>query len=587
MVATSTSLLDYAADCLEQLQSDAIVVTGVDRFFQPLYGEQASPIHWLTGFDGSSATVLVTKTSIDLITDARYTAYARKKVLPGVRVLDQQDTSLESLLAQTFPQKATIIFDPWRVSVALFNKLSQALPHLEFVGASYDLFEKKAHPSLSPGNIYVLDKSDASVLRACMKIRDSLADDEALFCGDCVSLSWLVGLRQQTPSYVPATNMYGLLSKTSFFLWCDLSCVSDDVRAYVSSWASLLPLDDFEATFTSIMDMSSLVYVPEKTPYEVWRLVMQDKRPTRSIANPITPLQIIKTETELAHLKQAQQKEGVAFSRLFFDVDKAMSAQTPLTEWDIVSRLEEIRQEQRSYKGPSFPTIASTGVNGAFVHYHPKQGQSAPLIPGHILLVDAGGHYWPGGTTDTTRTVALGDIHDPYISAAYTRVLKGMIAHTCAVFPEKTRGIHLEALARQFLWQEGLDYAHATGHGVGYFLNVHEPPTLSGRDDGIALKPGMTVTCEPGYYREGAFGMRLENMMSVVPASLKGFLTFEVLTLVPFDYRLIDLRALTPAEMAWMNHYHDTVFDTISPLLGETSLQNWLQAKTSPLEILS
>jgi Xaa-Pro aminopeptidase len=201
-----------------------------------------------------------------------------------------------------------------------------------------------------------------------------------------------------------------------------------------------------------------------------------------------------------------------------------------------------------------------------------------------ILLIDAGGHYRPAATTDTSRTLFLGSAPDEALCSLYTRLLKGLIAYSCATFAEGVRGVHLEVLARQYLWEVGLDYPHATGHGVGAFLNVHAPPRLSMRGDDLALKPGMKITCEPGYYRPHHFGMRLEDMLSIHQNHRTGTLYFQSETCVPFELSLVKVSMLDTHELSWLDAYHQRVWDLLHPLLKEEELRNWLERKTRPLQ---
>jgi Xaa-Pro aminopeptidase len=584
MVTGFDVTVDFAKSRVHAAGVDAFLITGVDRFLQPCSRDDDWPIKWLTAFEGSAGSVLLTGSEVFLLTDARYTEVAKTVVPPGVSVIDSHKTSLHDVLRQHLPQSGHLLLDPWRLSAKLYDQITKSVPKVTVQTGEIPLFDKVAALPRKNTPFWLFNALGHHFKESYARVRAHLNDAETFFCGDCVALSWLLNIRQPGVDYVPAARIYGLITAKSIFVWCEMECVSDEVRSALSPLVSFLPLSEFDETFSALIQNVAVTYEPERTPYAVLQLIEKSGRPARPKASPIRPLQIIKTPEALAHLGYAHEREGLAFVRLFYDVETSMAGHGAMTEYEIVKRLEDIRESCARYKGPSFPTIASAGSNGAFVHYRPSPEKTGSLSHGHLFLLDAGGHYLPGATTDTTRTIALGAPHNPKVITYYTAVLKGLIAYTRALFPSGTRGVQLEALARAPLWRMGADYDHATGHGVGSFLNVHEPPTLGARDDGIALAPSMVVTCEPGYYKSGAFGIRLENMMVVVKSAEEGFLTFETLTLVPFDRTLIDCQALDAGEIDWIDRYHERVFDGLSPLLDEASLQDWLYAKTRPLE---
>ena len=584
MVTGFDVTLDFAKSRVREAGVDGFLITNVDRFLQPCSRDDDWPIKWLTGFEGSAGTVLLTTSDVTLITDARYATMAKTVVPPGVAVADSHKMPLKDILCQHIPQAGHLLLDPWRLSAQLYGQVQKSIPQVTIQTGPLPLFDKIA--ALPPKNtpFWLFNALGHHFKESYARVRAHLKDTEAFFCGDCAALSWLLNIRQPGVGYVPAARIYGLITAKSIFVWCEMECVSDDVRSALAPLVSFLPLSEFDETFEALIQNVSVVYEPAKTPQAVLELVSKARRLVQAGPSPIRPLQIIKTPEALRHLAYAHEREGIAFVRLFYDIEAALAGHGVLTEFEVAGRLEDMREACSRYKGPSFPTIASAGSNGGFVHYRPTREKTVSLVHGGLFLLDAGGHYLPGATTDTTRTIALGPPHDPEVKAYYTAVLKGLIAYTCVIFPKGTRGVQLEALARAPLWRMGADYDHATGHGVGSFLNVHEPPILGSRDDGIALEPAMVVTCEPGYYRSGAFGIRLENMMVVVKSAEEGFLTFETLTLVPFDRTLIDLSVLNAQEIAWINDYHERVFDALSPLLDEDALQDWLHEKTRPLD---
>lgn len=582
------SRLESVRAFLRKEHLDAYLVTNLDRFLQVTSSEEHWPLKWTTGFDGSSGLAFVLQDCIYLLTDARYASYAETVVFPNVKVVNTSETSLESFCADILQGIRTLGCDPWCTSTAMVDHLRKVMPMVDCTACTPpDLQPESLTASRLPGGM--LKEMGHTLRSSYAHLEKNFDAHDGFFCGNSTALSWLMCVRTKTYPYLPILPSYGLLTQKTLFLWCNKDVIDDKIRDALEPLVCFIPLEDFDETYTALLNEYHITCASSETPWAVARISEMCEKPLAyTERNPVTPLQIVKTDRERAYLDKAQKKEGVAFSRLIFDVAEAIAREEKLTEWDVVCRLEEIRRADPTYQGPSFPTISATGINGAQIHYRPSEATAQTLKPNSLLLVDAGGQYLPGATTDTTRTVCLGAEVDTQHKIFYTRVLKGFIAYVSAVFPVSTRGVHLEGLVRSPLWEVGCDYAHATGHGVGAFLNVHEPPTLGARDDGIALKAGMVLTCEPGYYKEKAFGLRIENMMTVEACEKSGrekpFLRFQQATYVPLDTKLIDTSLLTESERLWVNDYHDIVLEKLMPLLEDDSLQNWLEEATEPLK---
>ncbi|WP_022722155.1 aminopeptidase family protein P, partial [Rhodopseudomonas sp. B29] len=301
-------------------------------------------------------------------------------------------------------------------------------------------------------------------------------------------------------------------------------------------------------------------------------------------ADPIALLKAVKNTTEIAGTKTAHRRDAVALARFLAFID-AEAPKGSLTEIDAVEALETFRRDTGALKDVSFPTISGTGPNGAIVHYRVTRKSNRRIQPGDLLLIDSGAQY-QDGTTDVTRTIAIGE-PTAEMRDRFTRVLRGHIAIARAVFPDGTTGAQLDTLARQFLWQAGIDFEHGTGHGVGSYLSVHEGPARISKLGSTPLKRGMILSNEPGYYKTDGFGIRIENLELVVEKTIDGaekpMNGFETLTLAPIDRRLIDVAMLSRKELAWLNAYHARVRDEVRPQLdGPTQL--WLDAATAPLE---
>ena len=300
--------------------------------------------------------------------------------------------------------------------------------------------------------------------------------------------------------------------------------------------------------------------------------------------SPVESLKSIKNPVEIEYECRVMPYDGAALCRLFRWIEKRLDENIPLREAEVAAKIAAIRSKHPAYLCESFEAIVGYGANGAVVHYHPGAGRDAELEKDSLLLVDSGAHYIHG-TTDITRTVALGTPSGE-MRRIFTLVLKGHIALATAVFPEGTRGAQLDVLARQFLWREGLGYLHGTGHGIGYMLNVHEgPQNIRLQENPALLKPGMLLSNEPGYYKEGHYGIRCENTLLVKEwgtTAFARFLCFETISFYPFDRKLIDKELLTSFEAEWIDGYHQRVFEVLSPLLDADESQ-WLREKTKPL----
>jgi Xaa-Pro aminopeptidase len=301
-------------------------------------------------------------------------------------------------------------------------------------------------------------------------------------------------------------------------------------------------------------------------------------------ADPVTAMKAIKNATEIAGAHAAQVRDGAAMVRFLAWFDRE-APRGQLTEIAAVEALESFRRDTGLLKDVSFPSISGTGPNGAIVHYRVTHGSNRPIRDGDLFLIDSGGQY-EDGTTDITRTIAVGTPTEE-MRTRFTQVLKGHIAIARAVFPDGVTGGQLDTLARQYLWQAGVDFEHGTGHGVGSYLSVHEGPARIAKMGSVPLRRGMILSNEPGYYKAGAFGIRIENLVLVVegpnvPGAEKPLNAFETITLAPIDRRLIDTGLMTADEIAWLDGYHARVAETLAPLVDKDT-QAWLRAATLPL----
>ena len=394
------------------------------------------------------------------------------------------------------------------------------------------------------------------------------------------SIAWLANIRGGDVPYTPFVLAFAVLDKdANLKIYTDRRKLSPAIEAALEPGISILARDAFEAALAKLGKDGAQVRADSAGTSEAILAGLKDAGAKISMAeDPCALPKACKNETELAGMRGAHQTDGAALCRFLAWLDREAPS-GGLTEMAAAERLEAFRRESDDIRGLSFPTISGAGSNGAIVHYRVTPESDQPLLPGSLYLVDSGAQY-PAGTTDVTRTIAIGTPSSEMIDR-FTRVLRGHIALASAVFPDGTTGSQLDALARTPLWQAGLDYDHGTGHGVGSFLGVHEgPQRISKMPSRVAMKPGMVVSDEPGYYQTGAYGIRIENLLYVreqeQKAGGKAFYGFEMLTLAPIDLNLVDKSMLDPAETEWLNSYHRRVTETLSPML-DTGTRAWLK----------
>jgi Xaa-Pro aminopeptidase len=409
---------------------------------------------------------------------------------------------------------------------------------------------------------------------------------DALVVSDSQALAWTFNIRGGDLPHTPVVLAFALVPKEGRpSLYVDGRKLANDVRHRLEELADVRTPSDFERDLAALGKAERTVRLdPAGTADAIARLITQNGGTIARGSDPIAPMKAVKNAVEIAGARAAQRRDGAAVTRFLAWLDREAPA-GKLTEIDAVAALETFRRECGPLKDIAFPTIAGAGPDGAIVHYRVTRKSDRRIAPGELFLIDSGGQY-EDGTTDITRTVAIGAPSEE-MRRNFTLVLKGHIALARAVFPEGTTGAQLDTLARQFLWRAGLDFDHGTGHGVGSYLSVHEGPARISKLGTVPLRRGMILSNEPGYYKTGAYGIRIESLMLVVEAAPvagaeKPLNAFETLTLAPIDARLVDPALMSADELAWLDGYHARVRDALSPLL-EGAAQDWLAAATQAL----
>jgi Xaa-Pro aminopeptidase len=524
-----------------------------------------------------------------LFVDGRYTLQAGEQVDSGLfEILHLIDQPPAEWITGALAKDARLGFDAWLHTGDGAGRYRRACDNAGAQLIAQDsnpvdaVWLHQPPPPLSPIEIQDLAHAGKTSLQKRQEMAAVLAaaGQDAVVLTKPDSIAWLANIRGGDVPYTPFVLAFAVLDKdANLKIYTDRRKLSPAIEAALEPGISILARDAFEAALAKLGKDGAQVRADSAGTSEAILAGLKDAGAKISMAeDPCALPKACKNETELAGMRGAHQTDGAALCRFLAWLDREAPS-GGLTEMAAAERLEAFRRESDDIRGLSFPTISGAGSNGAIVHYRVTPESDQPLLPGSLYLVDSGAQY-PAGTTDVTRTIAIGTPSSEMIDR-FTRVLRGHIALASAVFPDGTTGSQLDALARTPLWQAGLDYDHGTGHGVGSFLGVHEgPQRISKMPSRVAMKPGMVVSDEPGYYQTGAYGIRIENLLYVreqeQKSGGKAFYGFEVLTLAPIDLNLVDKSMLDPAETEWLNSYHRRVTETLSPML-DTGTRAWLK----------
>jgi Xaa-Pro aminopeptidase len=586
----------------EQLKAsrlDGFVVPLTDEHMSEYVGSYAQRLAWLTGFKGSAGAAVVLPEEAAIFVDGRYTLQVRAQVdAANWSYQSVPDTSIADWLKTHVPGRARIGYDPW---LHTSNWVSQARKALidkgaELVAVEQNPIDKVWSDRPEPSRAHLVVQPDRLAGQSSASKRQAIADwlkeegADAAVLAALDSIAWTFNVRGRDVDHTPVALAFALVNADGTAdLFVQAEKIDDEVRKHLGNGVRLHERNSFE-TFLTGLGGKTVAVDPERSVAAIFEALDQAGAKVLSRRDPAVLPTAVKNEVEIAGQKAAQARDGAALARFL----RWISIEAPrggVDELKAEARLEEFRSETGQLRDLSFTTISGAGPNGAIVHYRSTEETNRPLEMNSIYLVDSGGQY-ADGTTDVTRTVAIGTPTAEQRDR-FTRVLKGHIALAMARFPEGTRGCQLDSFARQYLWQAGLDYAHGTGHGVGSFLAVHEGPqrispagsAQSGGDE--PLKAGMILSNEPGYYKTGEYGIRIENLVLVVEQQVEGaekkVLGFETLTYAPIDRNLIDASMLTGGEKQWLNSYHAKVVDVIGPGLDDEE-RSWLESQCAPLD---
>lgn len=553
---------------LQQKKIPALLVTRNKPYF--VGGDilpQENKILSLTGFSGSAGNLLITHDKAWLFVDGRYSIQARNETdADKVTVVDYSGSFAEILEICEQNHIKQVAYNPACLSVATVKFLKKHAPDITFCEDCNILNDDITATAVKvfAHDIKFCGKSSQE---KCAEVVADLPNfiDAMLIC-DSAAVSWLSNLRAYDLPDTPIVRSWGLLDRNG-----TLTLIADNLEKYGFVPFSKLPklLSKYKGK-TIFMD-------EKQTPQIIYSLLPGGIKIETKINNPITEHKLTKNPVELAGYQNAHLRDGIAVSKFLCWLEENYQG---LSELDVVKKLKSYRQEQELFFSDSFATIAATAENAAIVHYQPDEKSNKKLQNNSVLLLDSGAQYYDG-TTDVTRTIALGKPDDE-IKNSFTQVLKAHIALAAAIFLESTPANVLDGLCREALWRYGKDYKHGTGHSVGYFSDVHEAPFGISYRSHMPIKANYITSIEPGYYKENAYGIRIENMVYVTPSEYEGFLKFQYLTLVPIDKRLINKYLLNEDEVNWLNQYHRHVYESLCPYMNDKERQ-WLEGACASL----
>jgi Xaa-Pro aminopeptidase len=585
---------------------DGFVVPISDEHMSEYVGGYAQRLAWLSGFGGSAGTVAVLTEKTDglgaaIFVDGRNTIQVREQV--SAQLFEYQavpQTSVAAWLAEKAPEGARIGYDPWLHGSGWVAAASAALKERggELVAVESNpidaIWADRPAPSLAPAVVHAAEHAGATSQQKRADVAEWLSAHklDAAVVSALDGVAWLLNIRGADVDRTPVTLSFVIVhADGTAALYIDRAKVTPELTAHLGNAVRTLPRDRFVTDLRALADKRVAVD-PERSVAAIFAALKEAGAIIVKATDPTVLAKAVKNPVEQAGHRAAQARDGAAVSQFLRWLGET-APQGSETELSAAAALRSRREATGLLRDLSFDTISGAGPNAAIPHYRVDEESNRAIEPNSVYLVDSGGQY-ADGTTDITRTVWIGpDAPPAEVKDRFTRVLKGHIALARAVFPQGTNGSQLDSFARQFLWAAGLDYAHGTGHGVGSFLAVHEGPQRIAKPaggqpgTGQELMAGMILSNEPGYYKSGDYGIRIENLVLVEERTIDGaegpFLGFETLTFVPIDRSLVDRALMTGEEIAWWNDYHARCHAILSPQLAGAD-RDWLDAACRPLE---
>ncbi len=584
---TGPARLESLREVMKAEHVDGFLIPRADAHFGENVAPNSERLAWLTGFTGSAGYCAALMGKAGVFVDGRYTLQVRAQIdLNSFTPVSSLDVNLSDWLIESLPNGGTIAYDPWLHSFDAIEKLAaETVNHNITLKKTSNLIDRiwDDRPEAPKGKIhpYAMEFSGetSESKRKKISVELSTQDLNAAVLTLPDSIAWLLNIRGSDIANTPVALCFAILhTNGNVDLFVDPDKCDDAVRTHLGPAVTLYPEADFASNLAALSGKTGVDR--DTAPVAISDLLQNPVWTTDPCILPKSR----KNAIEIAGSRAAHIRDAAAMAEFLCWLESAAPTGS-LTEIEVVQKLEAFRRNTNALKDISFDTICGSGPNGAIVHYRVDENSNRTIQSGETLLVDSGGQY-EDGTTDITRTIAIGEVPQD-TKRANTLVLKGMIAVTCARWPVGLSGRDLDSFARAALWQAGMDYDHGTGHGVGAYLGVHEGPQGIARRYMGALEVGMILSNEPGHYKEGVYGIRIENLLVITPPTIptggdRAMLGFETLTFVPIDRNLILPEMLTSIERDWLNAYHAKVLEKISNLVSAETLA-WLKSACAPI----
>ncbi|MGE3623442.1 MAG: aminopeptidase P family protein [Bdellovibrionales bacterium] len=595
MTSVYASRLTSLRDEIGKAGLDGFLVPMADEYQSEYVPDSAQRIAFLSGFTGSAGLIVVLPNKAAFFTDGRYTLQAGQQLEAGLfEILDSGSKPPSDWIAENTKAGMKIGFDPWLHTEDSVERLKKAAARsgAQIVAVERNLVDviwsERPQPPRAPIYAYDVAYAGKSSADKRMKIAEELRKSNlsAAVITDPASVAWLLNVRGGDVANTPLPLSFAILQDNGTVRWfVDPRKITGGLTSQLGNTVDVQDIGLFGHALERLAQEDKPVRIdPAEAAHWIVEKLRQSGAKLDPGEDPCVMPKACKNSVEIDGMRAAHRRDGAALVKFLAWLESA-AANGDVTEIMAEEKLAGFRAMGALYRGPSFYTIAGAGPNGAIVHYRATLASNRKLRLGEFFLLDSGGQYMDG-TTDVTRTIAIGTPSGE-MKDRFTRVLKGHIALAAIRFPDGTTGSELDVLARQYLWAIGCDYSHGTGHGVGSYLGVHEGPQSIHRRSKVALKPGMVVSNEPGFYKAGAYGIRIENLQTVtdiveLAGSERKMLGFETLTLAPIDRNAINVAMLSADERAWLDAYHKRVRDALHASL-ETAERAWLEKATAPL----
>jgi len=590
---TFVAKLQALRTLMAEQKIDAYIITAADPHISEYLPAHYKAIPFFSGFTGSAGTLVITKDFAGLWTDSRYFTQAETQLQNSgyelVKLKVPHTPEYIEWLTGVIPENAKVAFNYQLISIALALEIRAGLEKQQIQTVDADLISPLwlDRPVLPTEKAFLINEKDAGLSISAkldlVKAGLKTAGAQSHLISSLDDIAWLFNIRGKDVDYNPVALSFALITPQETKLFIDaVKLADDDLNTLKHEGVTLYPYAAITETLKEIPADEEIFIDFKRNCFGLYQLLPATVKVISGI-NPSTHLKSLKNETEINHIRKAMVQDGVAMTRFFKWMEERLGEEQ-ITEWSAAEKLAAFRTEQPGFAGLSFNTIAGFNANGALPHYSVSLESSLEIQSDGLFLVDSGGQYLYG-TTDITRVMPMVN-YSAQQADDYTLVLKGLIEGSKLIFPEGTKGYQIDSICRKPLWEHSINFGHGTGHGIGFFLNVHEgPQNISPANVDVAFKPGMVTSIEPGIYRPGAHGVRIENLVLCTNHSSSGFgnfLSFETLTLCYIDTRIINKALLAADQVNWLNGYNSTVFNQLQLHLSAEEA-SWLKEKCQPI----